>query len=173
MNSSSQQPEGTDGDVVLYRERLWPGVGICAFLSLMTVSLGIAYGHAYGTMAGFVVGVLSTTLLIGSMFLNSPIVQVDNLVVRAGKARLPLRFVGDLKFLDTQATRSAIRGNVHHQAYLLVRTWTPNSVLLTVTDTTDPHPYWHISSRDSKALLSAIETAKITYGGPDGQKEKA
>jgi hypothetical protein len=167
MDSTNHQPEGVDGTEVLFRERLWPGIGICAFLSAMTISLGIAYGHAYGPSAGLLVGIGTTVLLVGSLFVNAPVVCVDNLVVRAGKARLPLRYTGEVRRLDRNAGRAAIRNNVNHQAYLLVRSWISDSLVITVIDTTDPHPYWQISSRRSKALLAAIESAKIKQGAPN------
>ena len=168
MKSESQQPEGVDGALELYRERLWPGFGISAFIFGMTASLGIAYGHAYGTLAGSLVGIISTVLVIGSLFINAPTVAVNELVIRAGKARLPLHYVGEVRTLDQSSTKSAIRENVHHQAYLLVRSWVRESVVITVDDETDPHPYWHISTRNAQALRVAIETARISYRSTNG-----
>jgi len=168
MNTVSQQPEGLGGTLVFYRERLWPGIGVSGFISAMTISLGIAYGHAYGPLAGTLVGISSTALLVGSLFASAPIVSVDDLVFRAGKARLPLRYVGEVRTLDQATTRSAIRENVHHQAYLLVRNWVPESVVIAVDDEADPHPYWHISTRNPKALRTAIDSARISYGSKNG-----
>jgi hypothetical protein len=168
MNSSNQQPEGVDGTVLFFRERLFPGLGICAFVSAMTISLGVAYGHAYGTTTGLTVGTSTTLLVVGALFVKAPIIAVDNLVIRAGKARLPLQFTGEVRRLDVQATKLAIRENVHHQAYLLVRSWVSDSVVLTVTDTTDPHPYWQISTRKTEALLRAIDSAKSSSGEHSG-----
>ena len=136
----------------------------------MTISLGIAYGHAYGTAIGLIVGTLSTVLVISSLFLNAPTISVDDRVVRVGKARLPLEFAGDVRHLNQESTKSALRDNAHHQAYLLVRSWIPESLIITVTDEQDPHPYWHISSRNIPALLAAIESAKIGSGGSNGQE---
>ena len=168
MNSSSQQPEGTDGSIVLFSERLWPGVGICSFLTAMTVSLGVAYGHAYGPKSGFLVGFVSTVLILGSLFINAPLIRVDDVALRAGKARLPLRYLGEIRHLDKVATKASVRTNAHAQAYLLVRSWVSDSVVITVSDTTDPHPYWQISSRRINALLSALDSAKIASGGANG-----
>jgi len=167
MNSSRQQPEGQDGSINYYSERLWPGIGICAFLTLMTVSLGIAYGHAYGNAIGFLIGTFSTLLAVGSLFLTAPVIRVDDQVLRAGKARLPLRFVGAVHSLDKSATKTALRSTAHRQAFLLVRSWIDDSIVVTVTDTSDPHPYWHLSSRKIEALLNSIESAKMATGGPD------
>jgi len=164
MNNTSQQPEGVDGTVVQFSERLWPGFGICSFLMAMTVSLGIAYGHAYGTSAGIIVGFTSSALLVGSMFVNSPLIRIDELVLRVGKARLPLKYVGEVRRLDKATTKSAMRNHAHPQAYLLVKSWVPDSMVITVTDTTDPHPYWQFSSRKAEALFTALESAKAKEG---------
>lgn len=168
MNSSNQQPEGVDGTVMFFRERLLPGFGICAFISVMTISLGVAYGHAYGTTTGLAVGTLTTLLVVGGLFVNAPIIAVDDHVIRAGKARLPLQYTGEVRHLDQQATKLALRENAHHQAYLLVRSWVNDSIVLTVTDTTDPHPYWQISTRKTDELLRAIDSAKQINGEHNG-----
>jgi hypothetical protein len=167
MNSTTQQPEGVDGTVVQFSEHLWPGLGICAFLTAMTFSLGVAYGHAYGLFAGALVGLSSTALLIGSMFINAPLIRVDDLVLRVGKARLPVRYIGEIRRLDKSATKAAIRDYVHPQAHLLVKSWVSESLVITVTDTTDPHPYWQISTRKAAACLTAIELAKTRIGAPN------
>jgi len=143
-------------------------LGICLFLTVMTASLGIAYGHAYGSFAGLLVGLTSTGLVIGSLFINAPRIAVDDLVIRAGKARLPLKFAGDVRALDKAATAAAIRETAHRQAYLLVRSWIRDSIVITVTDTSDPHPYWQVSTRKLAELTRAIESAKITHGGNHG-----
>jgi len=168
MDITKQQPEGVDGSIVLFRERLWPGLGICLFLTVMTASLGIAYGHAYGSVAGLLVGFTSTGLVVGSLFINAPIIAVDELVIRAGKARLPLKFAGDVRALDKAATAAAVRETAHRQAYLLVRSWIRDSIVITVTDTSDPHPYWQVSTRKLTELTRAIDSAKITHGGNHG-----
>lgn len=171
MSSSTQQPEGQDGSEIYFSERLWPGLGVCAFITLMTASLGIAYGHAYGTSVGLLVGILSTAFVVGSLFLTAPLIRVDNLVLRAGKARLPIRFIGEVHRLDKESTKNAIRSNAHSQAFLVVRSWVNESILVTVTDITDPHPYWQISSRKISTLIKSIESAKMNTGGSNGKAE--
>ena len=165
MNSRTQHGEGVDGETVCYQERLWPGVGGCLFVLLMTASVGIAYGHAYGRIVGLAVGILVTTVAIGLMLVNSPIVRVDDRVLRVGKARLPLCYIGNVRRLDEAATQAAFREHLHHQAFLTLRSWIKESVIVTVTDTQDPHPYWQISSRRSTALTAAIEQAVTKSGG--------
>jgi len=165
MNSRTQHGEGVDGETVCYQERLWPGVGGCLFVLLMTASVGIAYGHAYGRLVGLAVGILASALALGLMLVNSPIVRVDERVLRVGKARLPLRHIGNVSRLDAAATQAAFRERSHHQSFLTLRSWIKESVIVTVTDTQDPHPYWQISSRRSTALSVAIEQAVTKSGG--------
>lgn len=165
MNSNLEHIEGVDGDSAFYQERLWPGPGGALFVLFMTASVGIAYGHAYGLRAGCAVGIFTSSIALGLMFVNSPIVRVDERVLQVGKARLPLSCVGNVSRLDRTATKASFRDRSHHQAFFALRSWISESVIVTVTDTQDPHPYWQISSRRSAQLSVAITQAATNSGG--------
>ena len=146
----------------LYRERLWPRAWVWLLGIGFGSSLGIAYGYAYGATAGWAVGAISTVLLLaGIAWLGMTAVQVwpDRLV--AGRAALPLRWVGRTAALDRERTVEASTTKADARAYLLLRTWAaPTSVVVEVTDPADPHPYWLVSTRRPEELAAAIDSVK-------------
>lgn len=161
--------EGVSGNTPSYRERLWPSVGVWLFWLLMTTSLGIAYGRVYGYIIGIIIGILSSILAVIALSFSSPIIEVDELVVRAGAARLPLRFVGEIIELGKENTTQSLRNRAHHNAFFLTRGWIRESILIAVTDEQDPHPYWQISTRNPTTLSESIREAKLGAGGSSEQ----
>ncbi len=162
--STQEQPagpvEGVDGTVVAYRERLhapWP-VWFVAFV--LAGSLGVAYGFPLGPTAGLVsfavVMGLAALLLLGT----APLVVVDDLVLRAGRARLPLRYAGRIAPLTTDQTREVRGRRADPAAYLCTRGWISRSVLVEVEDEDDPHPYWLISTRHGDRLAPILAAAR-------------
>lgn len=154
-----------------YRERLWPSVGVSAFCFLMIASLGIAVDHMYGFTLGFAVTIaVSAVAILGTVLYTVEVATLSK-GLKVGNAVLPWEFVGSLTVLDREATTKARSVNAHPAAYFAIRSWIPCSVIVQVDDETDPHPYWHVSSRHPEALAQAIELGQAIKqhgGGQDG-----
>lgn len=161
MNPTDGDTEGMDGTHVHFQERLTPSMGIWLFVFLMTVSLGIAYGQAFGATIGLTVGMLSTAVAALLLIATRDVIRVDDKVFRAGKARLPVRFIGDVIVLDQHKTRESLHANAHRNAFLLTKGWIHESVIVQNLDQSDPHPYWQVSSRQVQALSSALIKARM------------
>ena len=158
-------PEGQDGQAPAYRERLrapWPA---WVFGTAMALSLGVAYGYAITVPWGIATWLVTQALVVWVLVTTSPAVRVDERVLRAGRARLPLRYVGRLRPLDA-ATARRLRGvDSDASAYLCVRSWVPRALLVEVSDPADPHPYWLVSSRHPDRLAGAIRTMSASNAG--------
>jgi hypothetical protein len=152
--------EGIDGAVPVYRERLWPSPGQWVFVLIMTSSLGIAYGRAYGTDLGIMVGIATTILLVIGLVVNTPLIQIDELNFRVGRARLPLQFVGKIQKLDEQQSRRARSTDANSNAHFQLRGGIKNTVIVEVIDPQDPHPYWQVSTRNPDELITALQVAR-------------
>ena len=152
--------EGVDGKNPVYRERLWPSIGMWLFAFVMTSSLGIAYGRAFGNELGLIVAIFTTIAVAIGLSVNAPIIQVDELNFRVGRARLPLQYVGKNIKLDGQQSRRARSTDANSNAHFQLRGGIKGSVIVEVTDPQDPHPYWQVSTRNPDALISALNNAK-------------
>jgi hypothetical protein len=152
--------EGIDGKSPIFQERLWPSVGQWTFAYIMTSSLGIAYGRAYGMDLGIVVGVAATVAVTIGLVVNTPLIQIDELNFRVGRARLPLEYVGKIQMLDEEQSRRARSTDANSNAHFQLRGGIKYTLLVEVTDPQDPHPYWQVSSRKPDSLVTALHTAK-------------
>lgn len=158
--------EGRDGTVAAYTERVWPAWWSWVLAPALVSVLAVAYGSAYEAAAGWAIFLLGTGLVYLALIALSPVIRVDDRVFRAGRARLPLPCVGAVTVLDRAGLRERLRSG-DARAYLVVRSWaTPAAVLVEVTDESDPHPCWIVSSRRPATLATALnEAPRTTVGG--------
>jgi hypothetical protein len=152
--------EGQDGTAVTYRERLVPSWWAWLVMVAMVAMFAVAYGAAIDATVGWIIGGAGVLLLGAALVATAPIIQVDDRVVRAGRARLPLMWVGAAEALDATAAGLARTTQSDPRNYLVLRTWaSPRAVRMTVTDPQDPHPVWLMSSRHPHRLAEAISAA--------------
>ena len=152
--------EGVDGKSPVFQERLWPSPGQWVFAFIMTSSLGIAYGRAYGADLGIVVGIAATLVVAIGLVVNAPLIQIDELNFRVGRARLPLQYVGKTQKLDAEQSRRARSTDANSNAHFQLRGGIKHTVIVEVTDAQDPHPYWQVSTRKPDVLIAALTNAK-------------
>jgi hypothetical protein len=157
VSVTSQLPqEGVDGAVVRYRERLVPPWWAWLVVVFITGSLAIAYGYATTAVVGIVTFALTTAAVAWGLLATTVVIRVDDRVLRVGRARLPLEFVGPATALDPRAT-AALRGpDADARAHLCLRSWIGTAVRVQVADDRDPHPYWLVSTRNPAAVVAAL-----------------
>lgn len=164
--------EGQDGTRRTYRERLMAPWWAWVLAAVFTLSVAVAYEFALGpvpaALAVVAVGGGAAWLLLAT----STVLSVDECVVRVGRARLPLRFVGDVEVLDSEASARARTRDFNPAAHLVLRTWASGrSVRIGVTDPRDPHPYWLVSTRDPQGFAAAISDAAGSALGSESPEQ--
>jgi predicted anti-sigma-YlaC factor YlaD len=152
--------EGQDGTALAYRERLAAPWWLWLVAAVFVISVAVAYGFALGTTAG-VLAALATGAAVTALLLATTVtISVDECVLRAGRARLPVQFAGAIEVLDKPAATHARTAGFDPSAFVLLRTWSTNrAVRVTVTDARDPHSAWLLSSKDPAALAAALGTS--------------
>ena len=148
---------------VRFEERLWPPWSWWAVAGMLVLSVAIAVGYPLGWPAGLLGAVASGALAGGLLVRWAAWLRVDDEVLAAGPARLPLRYVGRATALDA-AGSAALRGPAADaRAYVLLRPWLPRAVRVDLDDPADPTPYWYLSSRRPDALAAVL----TEWRGPD------
>lgn len=148
--------EGRDGEVRRYRERLYPPVAVFILAAGLATMLGVAYGAAYGSALGWASGLLLGTLGFAALLATSTPIHVDDRVLRAGRARLPLTSVARATALDAEAMREA-RRHGDPRDYVVLRAWSSRrGVSVQLADARDPHPHWLVTSRHPERLAAAV-----------------
>jgi prepilin signal peptidase PulO-like enzyme (type II secretory pathway) len=151
--------EGSDGQRPTYRERLYPPALVFLLVIGLASLAGIAWGAAYGAVLGWGVGALFSVIGIGVLLVTSTRLHVDDTVLRAGRARLPLAVIDSVQTLDADAMRQA-RRHGDPRDYLVLRAWSSRSgVTVVLADAHDPHPRWVLTTRHPERLAEAIRVA--------------
>jgi hypothetical protein len=145
-------------DPMTYRERLWPAPWIFLATALV-IPASLLVFLPISTIAGWIVAFVLYGLIVATLLLTTPTVEVADGELRVGRARLPLSVVGGVR-----AARGADavpeRGvGLHADAWLLIRRWIPDVVRVELDDPQDPTPYWIISSRRADELAATIAGA--------------
>lgn len=144
---------------VKYSERLWPSVGvILAVLALGVLTYGAVWPASKG---GAVLASVSVVLVVlGWLSWSSPVIEVSEGQLRAGRAQIPVSELGNVAHA-TGAEAKAWRGpQIDARAYLVIRGWIGPIAKVEVVDADDPTPYWLISTRNPLELAQAIDNAR-------------
>lgn len=154
----------TETQAGTFTERLVPGPGLFIglfMLAPMTALVMIAISTELAIPVGLAVYALVMTILM----MTSPVISVENGVLTAGRARIPVEYLGDAELLGEAALRQAIGLECDARAYLLIRGWIHSGVRIANIDPADPAPYWVLTTRRPQALADAIKTQQADISG--------
>ena len=168
MNSKKGYPLSGAIPERMFVERLWPSIGVILFELLMTVSLGIAYARAYGIAIGVIVGAVASVIVAITTLLTVKTIWIDRNGIQVGKAQLPFAYIGDVTPLSKSQTRESLHNHAHRLGYYVLKPWIAESVVIEVTDTEDPHPFWQISTRNPHRLSETLKQANESSRGKHG-----
>ncbi|RLP76963.1 DUF3093 domain-containing protein [Mycetocola tolaasinivorans] len=141
-----------------YHERLFPAPTVFLATALV-IPASILVFFPISIVVGFVV---AAVLYLGStalFLIMAPTVSIEDGVLRAGRARIPVDQLGTPEVFVGEAARAERGPNLNARAYLLLNAWAHQAVRVPVLDEGDPTPYWLISTRRAAELAAAITSA--------------
>jgi Protein of unknown function (DUF3093) len=127
----------------------------------LAVLLGAEVHMGYPGVRSWIGYAITVPLCVGALvWLGHVRVRVDGDKVdgelRAGEARLPLRFVGHVDVVPREGKQAALGPDLDPAAFLMHRAWIGPVVRIEVTDPDSDTPYWIVSTRDPDALVRAL-----------------
>ena len=146
------------GQPVLYSERLWPAWWVW-LVTLGISGAGILIFAPISVAAGYIATAAIFALLAGGLVASTPLVAVTAGGFRAGRASLPLKFVGAVEAFDGEEATAERGPRLNALAYLCIRGWIPAVVRVELTDPEDRTPYWLVSTRHPARLAEALADA--------------
>jgi hypothetical protein len=138
-----------------YRERLWPSLGVWLVVPLLAVTAAVAVLPVSTTWA-VVAATAVVVALAGWAVRASLVVAVDDEHLVAGRARLPLRYVGEVEAWRGEEARAQRGPLLDARAHLVLRGWVGPVVTVRLTDPEDPTPYWVVSTRHPERLRDTL-----------------
>lgn len=143
----------------VYREKLWPTPWVFIAAALV-IPASILVLVPISLLAGIITAAVLYSGCVALLVATSPLVQVQDGILRAGRARITVEMLGEAEaFTGVDAT--AQRGpKLDARAWMLIRGWISPIVRIPLLDATDPAPYWLVSSRQPTKLAAAINESR-------------
>jgi hypothetical protein len=148
-----------------FRERLSPSLWVLVSAAVVAPMAALVLAPINAT-AALVAGVAVGVVLVALMILWSPIVAVEDGMLRAGRARIPVQMIGDPVALTGEDARAARGPQLDPRSWHVIRGGIDGLVSVGVTDPDDPTPTWVVSSRTPDRLAAAIRRAQLTPRTP-------
>ena len=156
-----------------YAETLRVPLRWWALATTFHVTVFVAFAVAL-PLAVTVTAVAALVVLSTAWFLSygSARVVVTDRTFRAGRAQVPVSLLADPRALDAAETWQAAGPGADARAYLLLRPYTRESVMVQLVDPADPTPYWLVSTRRPARLAAALTAASTASvgGAPHGPR---
>lgn len=145
--------------IATYRERLSPSLwllGGATVVAPMAALVFVQIDRALSLAIGVVVAVAVIALLVGT----APVVEVRGTTLRAGRAHIDARYLGEPTALTGEAARAARGRDLDPHGWYLIRGGIDGVVVVPNTDADDPVTSWTISTRTPDRLAAAIAHAR-------------
>ncbi|NQX27533.1 DUF3093 domain-containing protein [Microbacteriaceae bacterium VKM Ac-2854] len=142
-----------------YREKLWPTPWVFVATALVIPASILVFAPINFT-AGIFVAVGLFVACVLTLIGLSPVLEVKDGELRAGKAHIDVELLGEPEAFRGEHA-FAQRGPVlDARAYLVLRGWVKDVVRIPVEDPADPTPYWLVSSRRPNDVVAAIRGSR-------------
>lgn len=143
----------------IYRERLSPSLPFFVVLALAGPMVALSFVPV-GSVLALVLGVLVTVLVMVFGVAVAPVVSVEGTMLRAGRARIDARWLGEVSVHTGDDARNARGPGLSARGWHLIRGGIDGLIVVKITDPDDPVTTWTISTRTPDRLASAIERAQ-------------
>lgn len=148
-----------DPSALLHRERLLPSAGTWVVLALLGAIFGVVLVPLSTTLA-LVVGVLGMVALCAIAGATSPVVEVREGRLRAGRAQVDVDLLGEPEVLEGPRWAEVMGTGFEPLAFHCTRGWVRSGVRVPLDDDDDPTPAWVMSSRRPQDLVLALQVAR-------------
>ena len=142
--------------MVIFKELLRPPIWVLAFIYFLLLSLVIAIWAAFDTTATIAALAAATIAIIYLAFAMRSTISVDGKELRIDRAHIDIKYLGDVKILDSSAMRLLRTRDADPAAYLAIKFWASVGVKITVVDPRDPTPYWLITSKRGEEIAALL-----------------
>ncbi|MDQ0648416.1 hypothetical protein QFZ53_002612 [Microbacterium natoriense] len=142
-----------------YRERLSPSLRLLVTVALAGPMVSLVFVPVGSTIALVAGGAVSAALVAMFVWLT-PVVAVDGSVLRAGRAHIDARFLGEPEVLTGDEARQARGPRLPARGWHLIRGGIDGLIVVPNIDEDDPVESWTISSRTPDRLAAAVRAAR-------------
>jgi hypothetical protein len=151
--------QNTERDArLIYRERLSPSLWMVVVIALVGPMVSLVFAPVASGIA-IAAGVAVSLVLVVLSILLSPTVEVRGTVLRAGRAHIDARWLGEPAHFTGEEAHDRRGRDLARDGWHLIRGGIDGLVVVPITDPEDPMRSWTISSRTPDRLSAAIRAA--------------
>jgi len=161
MQNTVSSPNRASASGVSYRERLSPSLWLLGAAAMVAPMVALVFVRLDGAIS-LALGVLAAVALIALLLGASPVVEVADGRLRAGRARIEVEHLGEPVALTGEEARNARGAGLDPRGWYLVRGGIDPVVIFPVIDPDDPVTSWTVSTRTPDRLAAAVVRAQIT-----------
>ena len=152
--------QNTDRDArLIYRERLSPSLWMVVVIALAGPMVSLVFAPVASAIA-IAAGVAVALVLVALSILLSPTVEVRGTELRAGRAHIDARWLGEPEHFTAEEARDRRGRDLARDGWHLIRGGIDGLIVVPITDPADPTRSWTISSRTPDRLGAAIRAAR-------------
>ncbi|GAA1467689.1 DUF3093 domain-containing protein [Microbacterium thalassium] len=148
-----------------YRERLSPSLWVLAAAGGAAPMVALVFAPVDTTLA-LVAGALVGVAVIALLVLASPVLEVAEGELRAGRAHIEVSLLGAPQVLAGEPARLARGQDLDPRCWHVIRGGIDGIVSIPVLDPVDPAPAWVLSSRTPDRLAAAVRRAQVRRSTP-------
>ncbi len=144
---------------VRYRERLSPSLWMLVTAAVAAPMVMLTF-TPLGSLPALLIGIAAAVALISALIFSSPGIRVEGSVLRAGRAHIDARWLGEISEFTGEEARMARGTNLPARGWHLIRGGIDGIVVVEIIDPDDPVTSWTISTRTPDRLAAAIRDAQ-------------
>jgi hypothetical protein len=143
-----------------YRERLGPSLWTLIGAAVVAPMAALVFAPLDTTLA-LIIGAATGLAFIVLLVVASPVVEVKDGMLRAGRARIEIGLLGEPLIHRGEEARYARGPGLLPRSWHVIRGGIDGLVVVPVLDDDDPTPEWVISSRTPDRLAAALRRARL------------
>lgn len=143
----------------LYHERLTPSLWILGSAAVVAPMAALVFVQYDGTLS-LAIGLAVGILVVATLILTSPVIEVADGELRAGRAHIAVTLLGEPSALTGEEARTARGPQLDPRGWHLIRGGVDGIVVLPDVDPDDPVSSWTLSSRTPDRLAAAVRHAQ-------------
>lgn len=153
----------------IYRERLTPSLWMLVTIALAGPMVTLTLTPINATLA-LAIGAAVSLVLVALAIAASPRISVTGSVLRAGRAHIDARWLGEPTEHSGEDARAKRTHEIARDGWNLLRGGIEGLVIVPVTDPDDPANSWTISTRTPDRLAAAIRLARAAESSESAER---
>ena len=152
-------------DAAPYRERLSPSLWVLVSAALCGPMAALVFAPLDTTVA-LIAGAVVAALVVALLVAGSPLLEIRDGVLHAGRARIDVRLLGEATSFTGEDARHARGAGLDPRAWHVLRGGIEEVAVISVTDADAPTPYWIVSTRTPDRFAAVLRRAQLRQRTP-------